>query len=68
MEHIIKHLFERTLRYKSKQVLCEKIIKQIVIFIFIKRIYGLIDFYTRDNETINFTFIKRTHSLYLYYY
>ena len=47
MEHIIKHLFEKTLRYKPKQVLCEKIIKQIVIFIFIKKIHGLIDFYER---------------------
>jgi hypothetical protein len=47
MEHIIKHLFERTLRYKPKQVLCEKIIKQVVIFIFIKKIHGIIDFYER---------------------
>jgi hypothetical protein len=47
MERIIKHLFEKTLRYKPKQVLCEKIIKQIVIFILIKKIHDLIDFYER---------------------
>jgi hypothetical protein len=39
MEHIIKHLFERTLRYKPKQVLCEKIIKPNNIFILLLRIH-----------------------------
>jgi hypothetical protein len=43
----------KDLKYKPKHVLCEKIVKQIVIFIFIKKIHGLIDFYARDTETIN---------------
>ena len=47
MEHVLKHLIEKTLRYNPKHVLCEKIIKQIVIFIFIKKIHGLIEFYER---------------------
>jgi hypothetical protein len=61
-----KTLNDEKLIYRPKHVLCGKIMKQIIIFIFIKKSHGLNRFYVRDNETINYLhFYLRKHIVYV---